>query len=250
MNISFYGAKSSMIAQQQGLNIYANNIANVNTVGFKGLRPSFADCIYTIRQQNRPEWETGHGQYLMKTDLVWSEGNFTATEQPLDFALAGPDFFMVRDRNGNTFLTRDGSFNMSANEDGTWQLVNGSGDFVLGYDGEPITIPFMSEEVDGVQNVTSEPDYLAVEQMVGVFSVPNNWGLEQTNNNRLVVTERSGPPIANPDAEKISGALEMSNVDLASEMVHIIETQRSYQLNAKIIQTSDEFINTANNLRS
>ncbi|MDR1754159.1 MAG: flagellar hook-basal body protein [Eubacterium sp.] len=252
MNISFYTAGSGMIAQQEGLNIYSNNIANVNTIGFKAERPSFADCIYTLQRATEPEWETGHGQYTMKTDIVWQEGGFVQTDQPLDFALPNSNFFMVMDRTGNTFLTRDGSFGMSNNDaEGTWQLVNGSGEFVLDYEGNIIDIPFMTEEQeDGTVLTSSEVDYAALEDMVGVFSVPNKWGLEQANNNHLVATVRSGPVQAEPDADKVRMALEMSTVDLASEMVHIIETQRSYQLSAKLVQTSDELINIANNLRN
>ncbi|MCL2036879.1 MAG: flagellar hook-basal body protein [Oscillospiraceae bacterium] len=245
MNISFYTARTGLIAQQQGLNIYANNIANVNTVGFKPLRPSFADCIYTLQHHNREQWQTGHGQYLSKTDFMWSESPFVASDQPLDFALPGDGFFMTLDRNGETYLTRDGAFAVSFTGE-VWELVNGFGDFVLDYEGNRITVPF---ELDGNGEVTTNIDYAALEVMIGVFSVPNNWGLEQSNNNRFIVTERSGAVVANYDADKVRGALEMSATDLAGDMVRIIETQRSYQLNAKVIQVSDEIMRTVNNLR-
>ena len=101
MNISFYTGAAGMISQQNGMNIYSNNIANVNTVGFKSLRPSFADCIYTIQRATEPEWQTGHGQYVMKTDFMWDKGPFVQTEQPLDFAIANDNFFMVRDERGD-----------------------------------------------------------------------------------------------------------------------------------------------------
>lgn len=256
MNIAFYTATSGMIAQQEGMNIYSNNIANVNTVGFKAERPSFADCVYTIQKPTEPEWETGHGQYVTKTDLMWEEGGFTMTDQALDFALPNSDFFMVQDRNGNTFLTRDGAFGITQNMDtGDWELVNGSGEFVLDYEGGKIVVPFETEDVlDEEGNVvetitTTNIDYNAVEEMIGVYSVANNWGLEQASNNHFVVTARSGEAVANPASEKVRMALEMSTTDLAGDMVHIIETQRAYQLAAKIIQTADEFARIANTLR-
>ena len=241
-----------MMAQQQGLNIHANNIANVNTVGFKTLRPSFAECLYVQYRETEPQWETGHGQYLMKTDLMWQEGQFTASDQPLDFALPNDGFFMVQDRNGATHLTRDGSFAISFNPElEVWQLVSGTGEFVLDYEGNPIAVPFeVIEDEEGNVTVTTTVDYFALEGQIGVFTVPNNWGLEQTGDNRFVVTARSGEPLPAPEYDKVRMALERSTVDLAEEMVKIIETQRAYQLSSKIIQTSDEFIRIANNLRS
>jgi len=245
MNISFYTGRTGLIAQQQGLNIYANNIANINTVGFKPERPSFAECIYTYQKPLQNEFETGHGQYLSKTDLMWSEGSFTMSEQPLDFALPNSDFFMVTDAYGNNFLTRDGAFSITFNGE-RWELVNGSGEYVLDYDGNHIEIPF---EVNDNGETTANIDYNAVTDAIGVYSVPNNWGLEQAENNHFVVTARSGDAVPNRDSDKVRGALEMSSTDLAGDMVRIIETQRSYQLNAKVVQTSDEIMKIINNLR-
>jgi len=245
MNISFYTARSGMIAQQEGLNIYANNIANVNTVGFKPERPSFAECIYTHQHPNITEWETGHGQYTAKTDFMWSESSFIMSEQPLDYALPNSDFFKVVDRSGDTYLTRDGAFSITFNGD-EWQLVNGFGEYVLDYEGNHIPVPF---EPGPNGEPSTDINYTALTDMIGVYSVPNNWGLEQAENNHFVVTARSGQDVANPDSEKVRGALEMSATDLAGDMVRIIETQRSYQLNAKMVQTSDEVMKIVNNLR-
>ena len=241
MNISFYTGAAGMISQQNGMNIYSNNIANVNTVGFKSLRPSFADCIYTIQRATEPEWQTGHGQYVMKTDFMWDKGSFVQTEQPLDFAIANDNFFIVRDERGDDYLTRDGSFQITQIED-HWELVSGRGEFVLDNEGNHITVPFVVETreihdengvVTGTEEVqTTTIDYGALERLIGQYSVPNNFGLDQSE-----------------DKELVRGALEMSTVDLAAEMVHLIETQRSYQLSAKVVTTSDELMNIANNLR-
>jgi flagellar basal-body rod protein FlgG len=119
------------------------------------------------------------------------------------------------------------------------------GDYVLGYEGERIEIPF--EVIN--DSVTNIIDYAALEDMIGVYTVPNNWGLDNLSNNRFAVTDRSGAAAAEPEYDKVRMALERSTVDLAGDMVRIIETQRAYQLAAKIIQTSDEFIRIANNLR-
>jgi flagellar basal-body rod protein FlgG len=245
MNISFYTARTGMIAQQQGLNVYSNNIANINTIGYKPLRPSFAECIYTLQHPPREQWQTGHGQWLNKTDLMWEQGGLLASDSPLDYAIPGYDFFMTLDRDGNTYLTRDGRFALSFTGE-QWELVNGFGDFVLDYDMNRIAVPFM---LDNDGNPTTTIDYAALLEMIGVFSVPNNWGLDQAENNRFIVTERSGAAAANPEADKLEGVIELSAVDFAGDMVRIIETQRSYQFNAKIVQVSDEIMKTVNSLR-
>lgn len=258
MNISFYTGASGMIAQQEGMNIYSHNISNVNTVGFKSLRPSFADCIYTIQRQTEPEWQTGHGQYIMKTDYMWEQGSFTMTEQDLDFAIPNDNFFMVVDERGDTYLTRDGSFEITQIDD-HWELVSGRGEFVLDNEGNHIIVPFLTEErnildengyVIGTEEyVTNNIDFNTLTDMIGLYEVENNWGLNQSEDNHFVATDRSGMPVASEDREIIRQALEMSSVDLASEMVHLIETQRSYQLNARVVTTSDELMSIANNLR-
>ena len=274
MNISFYTGAAGMITQQEGMNIYSHNIANVNTVGYKSLRPSFADCIYEVYRRTEPEWQTGHGQYIMKTDFMWDQGGFVMSEQGLDYAIPGDSFFMVRNERGNTYLTREGAFQMTQIDD-HWELVNGRGEFVLDNDGNHITIPFVTQrgsvskedetgngtipDAAGREDINSQPapvqtnevDYGALTDMIGLFEVPNNWGLDQNEDNHFAVTPRSGDPTAVPEDQRelLRGALEMSTVDLASEMVHLIETQRSYQLNARVVTTSDELMNIANTLR-
>jgi flagellar basal-body rod protein FlgG len=177
---------------------------------------------------------------------MWQEGQFVATDQPLDFALPNDGFFMVMDRFGETYLTRDGAFSITNNVDsGAWELVSAAGEYVLDYDGNRIPIPF---EIIG-DTVTNIVDYAALEAMIGVYTVPNNWGLDNLDKNRFAVTMRSGEAVPEPAYDKVRMALEMSTVDLAGDMVRIIETQRAYQLAAKIVQTSDEFIRIANNLR-
>lgn len=258
MNISFYTGAAGMISQQEGMNIYSHNVSNVNTVGFKSLRPSFADCVYTIQRQTESDWQTGHGQYIMKTDFMWEQGSFTMTEQDFDFAIPNDNFFMVFDERGDTYLTRDGSFEITQIDD-HWELVTGRGEFVLDNEGNHIVIPFLTEtlkvsdengNIIGTEEyLTNNVDFNTLTDMIGLYEVDNNWGLNQGEDNHFVVTDRSGEPRASEDREIIRQALEMSTVDLASEMVHLIETQRSYQLNARVVTTSDELMSIANNLR-
>ena len=283
MNISFYTGASGLIAQQEGMNIYSHNIANVNTVGYKSLRPSFADCLYERYRAPEQEWQTGHGQYVMKTDFMFEQGAPVSTEQTLDFAIMNDNFFMVLDERGRTYLTRDGAFSITRiTDEGTdengeqnyhWELVNGRGEFVLDNEGNHIVVPFESEWStvlkDGVDDEdygaegrdpinteqrytqTQKIDFDALTDMIGLFHVDNNWGLDQNEDNHFAVTARSGEPTAVEagDRKILRTYLEMSTVDLAAEMVHLIETQRSYQLNARVVTTSDELMNIANNLR-
>lgn len=249
MNIAFYSAATGMIAEQGGMNVISNNISNVNTVGYKALRPSFADCIYTEQRATEPDWDTGHGQFLNKTDFMWDIGGFTDSGQPLDYALPNDGFFMVRDYAGREYLTRDGEFTITNVED-HWELVNSSGDFVLDYEGNHITIPFITEEdEEGNIVLTDNIDYEPLTESIGVFTVPNKWGLRQDDSNHFIATDRSGAPNPDFDARKMQYYIERSTVDLAEEMVNMIVTQRSYQINAKIVQTADEMQQIANNLR-
>ena len=219
MNIAFYTGKTGLIAQQEGLNVYSNNIANVNTVGFKASRPSFAHS----------------------TQLMYSEGVFTYTDNDLDFAIPTEEgFFAVMDKYGDVNYTRAGDFQMSQIGD-HWELVSANGEFVLDYEGNHITVPF----IEG----TSKPDYEALTKMIGVYTFDNNFGLELLGSNKMTATERSGEAVADRSIDKIRMALERSNTDIAGDMVRIIETQRSYQMSARVVQTADELERITNNLR-
>ena len=144
MNISFHTGKSAMIAQGKALDIYGNNIANINTEGYQTIRPDFADCIYETYRRPEADWQTGHGTYIQKTDLMFSESFFKETERPQDMAIAGEVFFAVQDRWGNVNYTRDGKFGITQ-LDGVWYLVSSQGEYVLDYDKQRIQVPFEQE---------------------------------------------------------------------------------------------------------
>ncbi len=241
MNISFHTGKTAMIAQAQALNVYGNNIANINTYGYQSMRPSFADCLYSTQRATEEDWQTGHGAYIQKTDIMFSESSFYYTERPLDYALPNEGFFAVEDRYGDVHYTRDGSFAMTQADTGEWYLTSASGEYVLDYDNNRIEVPF---EADG-----SQPDYQALTDMIGVFSFDNVYGIDAAATNRYSATDRSGAATADRTAEKLQGVLITSNVDLAEQMVKLIETQRAYQISSRVVTTSDEFTRLANNLR-
>ena len=238
---ALWSGVTGLQAHQVAMDVEGNNIANVNTVGFKASRPSFADCIYTVQRATEPEWQTGHGEYVHSTQLMYSEGVFTYTDNELDFAIPSAEgFFAVIDKYGDVNYTRAGDFQMTQIDD-HWELVSANGEFVLDYEGNHITVPF----IEG----TSKPDYEALTQMIGVYTFDNNFGLELLGSNKMTATERSGEAVADTSIDKIRMALERSNTDIAGDMVRIIETQRSYQMSARVVQTADELERITNNLR-
>ncbi len=238
MNIGFYSAKSGLLSMQKGLDVISNNIANVSTTGYKGIRPSFADLLYTTDKSQYEEAQTGHGVRITKTDLMYERGQLLLTDRPLDFASPTDGFFAVVDENDNVHYTRDGAFYMSQNGD-KWELVNSSGNKVLDYDKDVIELKLIDGSVD--------PNQLMSE--IGVFTFDNPYGLEAYGNNLYEETESSGEGVANEELVKLSNALELSTVDLAEQMIKVIEYQRAFQANSKMVQTSDEIQNLMNNLR-
>ncbi len=241
MNIAFHTGKTAMIAQSQALNIYGNNIANINTNGYQTVRPSFADCLYSEQRATEPDWDTGHGTYIQKTDVMFSESHFYYTERPLDFAIAGEGFFAVEDRFGDLHYTRDGAFSMTQAETGEWYLVSGEGEYVMDYNMQRIEVPFNEEG--------TVADFQALAEMVGVFEFENPYGIEGIGSNRYSQTPRSGEATPNENMKKLQGVLIVSNVELSDQMVKLIETQRAYQISSRVVTTSDEFTRIANNLR-
>lgn len=241
MNIAFHTGKTAMIAQAQALNVYGNNISNINTVGYQTMRPSFADCLYSTQRAPEEDWQTGHGAYIQKTDIMFSESSLYETGRMLDFALPNEGFFALQDRYGDVNYTRDGSFSMTQAETGAWYLVSGSGEYVMDYEMNRIVVPFNE---DG-----TTADYAALAGMIGVFEFENPYGIEAMGNNRYLATERSGEVTANENLDKLQGVLTTSNVELSEQMVKLIETQRGYQISSRVVTTSDEFTRIANNLR-
>lgn len=240
MNISFYTGRSGLIGQSTALDIYANNIANVSTNGYKASRPSFADLLYSVSRQTEPEWQTGHGTKVAKTDLLYSQSSFYMTQSPLDFALPNDGFFAVESSNGDINYTRDGSFAITL-VDNQWYLTSSiNGDFILDYNGDRIDV-----QIEDEANI----DYYDISDRIGVFAFDNPYGLDSAGDNRYLQTERSGEAAADYGLDKLNYALERSNVDISEEMVNLIQTQRAYQMNAKVVSTSDELIRISNNLR-
>ncbi len=252
-------AKTGLDAQQTRLATVANNLANVNTSGFKRSRSVFEDLIYqNVRQaggqtsqdtQLPSGLSIGTGVRTVATQKLHQQGNLLQTQNKFDFAIEGRGFFQILMPNGNLGYTRNGEFQV--NSDG--QLVNSSG-----YKLQPdILIPENAVSVtvgrDGTVSVM-QPGNPAPAQ-VGTIQLAdfiNPSGLQPKGGNLLTETAASGTAIVGaPDSLSmgglVQGALESSNVNVVEELVNMIETQRAYEMNSKAIATSDQMLQYVNN---
>lgn len=272
--IGFFTAASGVISYQLGMDITANNLANVNTYGFKASRPSFADLIYTKRNNNIEEVQTGHGIKVDKTDMMFEQSSLRHTERMLDFAALDEGFFAVQTPGGNTAYTKDGAFYMTAiegfpedriggtifwtlpeeseiPEDGVqgvpelnyyhWELCDSKGSFVLDNEGNHIGIPF--------DDTRTTPDYGALTERIGTVRFENPYGLDQFGDNYFIPTGASGDAIVDENIRIKQGYMEASGTNVANEMSKVIEYQRAFQLNINMVKLHDELNELVNNLR-
>jgi flagellar basal-body rod protein FlgG len=258
---SLYTAASGMSGQQFNIDTIANNLANVNTAGFKKSRADFQDLLYqSIRYAGTPvtsgaqiptSIEVGHGVRPVATQKIFTHGTPKSTENPLDLAIEGDGFFQILLPDGTIAYTRDGAFK----KDGEGRLVTSDGFYL-----EPeIIIPEEAVEIaigaDGTVAVKlageSEPQVIGQIELARFI---NPAGLQSMGRNLYLATAASGvPTVGTPGMDGLGsiaqGFLEMSNVQVVEEMVNMITSQRAYEVNSRAIQAADEMLQTANNLR-
>lgn len=258
---SLWTAASGMVGQQFNIDTIANNLANVNTTGFKKSRVDFQDLLYqTVRYAGTPLTagaqiptgiQLGHGVRSVATQKMFSQGTFRQTDNPLDLVIEGDGFFQVLLPDGTVAYTRDGAFK----KDGQGRLVTSDG-FTL----EPeILIPDEAVSInigsDGTVSILrSGADQPETIGQIELARFVNPAGLKSVGHNLLTATAASGDPIlGTPGLEGLGalaqGYLEMSNVQVVEEMVNMIVAQRAYETNSRAIQASDDMLQTANNLR-
>lgn len=258
---SLFTAATGMTAQQQHIDVIANNLANVNTSGFKRGRADFQDLLYqTLRQpgaasSNQTEIPTGIqlglGVRTAAVQRLFLEGDFQQTQNQLDVAIDGAGFFQIRLPNGDTAYSRAGAFKL----DSQGRVVNSDG-FPL----EPeITIPPDATNItvgtDGTVSVLQAGN--TAPQQVGQITLANfsnPAGLSGLGRSLFQTTTASGDPITGAPGQGgigglSQGVLEISNVSVVEEMVNLISGQRAYEINSRAIQASDEMLQTAANLR-
>ncbi|MCL2221142.1 MAG: flagellar hook-basal body protein [Oscillospiraceae bacterium] len=251
-------AATALRQQQTRLEVISNNVANVNTTAFKNARLDFQSAMYTTGLNpsfpRSPEEhnQKGHSVLIAGIGRDWRTGNFQRTERDLDFAIQGEGFFTLSDENGETVFTRNGSFAISAEEEGRF-LVNGNGLYVLDPDGERIEIPFPIDRMDVLP--TGELQFVLNGEIIGtaqlgMVTFTNIGGLEQSGQGLFRHVESAGEILAiAPDTLVRQGMLEGSNVNLAEEMTRLIRTQRAFQLASRALTTADEMEGIANTMR-
>ena len=253
---SLYTAASGMIAQQYNMDTISNNLANVDTAGFKGNQARFQDLVYQqLQAPGAPigasivpvGQQVGLGVQVSDSEKVFTQGSLVQTGNNLDAAIEGDGFFQITMPDGTTAYTRDGSFK----EDANGSIVTADGYFVQ----PQITIPqnAISVSIGSDGTVTAQVPGSAQPQTLGQLQLArfvNNAGLSPTGNNLLVQTAASGPPIVttpglNGAGTLQDGYLENSNVQVVNEIVNMIVAQRAYEANSKAIGAADDMLQTA-----
>lgn len=262
---ALWTASSGMKAMQFNVDTISNNLANVNTTGFKKEKAEFEDLLYVtmeraymMENQGRPvNLQVGHGVVARAVSRDFTGGSLQQTENQLDFAILGNAFFSIRYADGNIYYTRDGSFKLSVTEDGN-MLTTSRGYPVLDENAEPIYFNYpLDQMVVSEQGDVSYKDedglLIPTGQRIGLFKFNNPQGLESIGGNLYSENSASGFAIFDNEIGEPSilrqGYLESSNVQVVEEMVNLITAQRAYELNSKAITTADEMMGLANSLK-
>lgn len=273
---SLYTAATGMMAQQTNVDTIANNLSNVNTVGYKEEVTSFKSLLYQNLQtrttsangEEKPvSAQVGLGSRVSAITSQYTQGALNASDSNTDFAISGNGFFGVENPNpaedgsDDTLYTRNGNFYFAVSTEGV-MLSTADGYAVLSSDGQPIVFDATYDPskltIDSSGNIlypddTNNPQLTGVK--IGLFQFTNPSGLNKTGNSYLTATDASGIAL-NEDIDDVGkksvlkqNYLEASNVNVATEMVNLITAQRAYELCSKAITTSDTMMEQANNLK-
>lgn len=268
---SLWTAASGMTSQQTAVDVIANNLANVNTTGYKTQTAQFKTLLYQTSQaittsangETKPVGaQVGLGVRNSAIATIFRQGSVNETEVNTDFAIDGDGFFQVQDENGDTLYTRNGSFTWSPMGDGVMMLCNSEGYGVLDTTGMPITLDAeyninkVTIDTNGIvcyPGETGQPESLGIQ--IGLVQFSNPGGLQRASDSTYIETDASGQAIYEADNDELKksvlrqGYLEASNVNVADEMVNLIVAQRAYEMNSKAITASDEMLQQANQLK-
>lgn len=258
---ALHTAATGMAAQESNVNSISNNIANVNTTGFKKSRTEFDDLLYETVQEagakssGNTEYnvgvQVGSGAKVSATRKIHSQGSPQMTNNPYDLMINGEGFLGTISPNGELKFTRDGSFNV----DNQGNMVTRAGHKVF----PGITVPPNVMKISVAENGLVEAwTQNSVEPMnlgqIPVFTFVNPVGLRSDGGNLMAATTGSGQPIQNIAGENgsgivMQGAIEASNVNVMNEMTDLIKAQRAYEMNSKVMGVADQMLQTVNNIR-
>lgn len=279
---SLWSAASGMKAQQTNVDTIANNLANVNTTGYKAEKAEFKSLLYqtlqtrttTANGEQKPiPAQVGLGTRVSSITSNFKTGSFLATDNPVGFAIDGKGFMAVNGADGETYYTRNGDLKIAMGpNDNTIMLTTNEGYPVLDANGDPIAFPRYFEyngemvELNSSRIVAAgdgeffykdpEGDLVDMDIQIGLFQFNNPAGLDKFAAGLFGVSDASGPAMNEATAGNAldrssikQGYLEGSNVQVADEMVNLIVAQRAYEMNSKAIQATDDMMQQANNLK-
>ncbi len=249
---SLFSARMGLKAQQTRVDTIANNIANINTYGFKASDVRFKDALY--RQMQRPveseedlNLKQGTGVLVSATARMFTEGTPVETGVPLDLRIEGDGFFTVQGPDGENYYTRNGAFAVSS-ESGQQFLVTSQGDYLLDTNGNRIEIPGNPQEISVNTEGAIYLDGTYVTTL-NIADFENKQGLSAIGKGYFAETDASGGAVAATDATVHQGSLESSNVDLSLEMTRLIRAQRTFSLVSSALTTSDDMARLVANMR-
>lgn len=225
---SYYTATNGALSSQNYLDMMSNNMANIQTVGYKKSKAEFSDLLYTNIKGT--DTKVGSGSKVQSANIVFNQAAPYETGGQTDFAIKGDGFFAVQFEE-NTYLTRGGNFQVMNVDDENYLMYQGG--YVLDENEEPILVVDKEQEIN-----------------VGVFVLENNSDLQRAGNNLFEVTNEDVEYSLSENPKVMRGFLESSGVEITDEMIKLIQIQKSFQLNSKIIQTADEIEQTINSLKN
>ncbi len=237
MRLSLFSSAAGASAQQGKIDVIANNIANANTYGYKNKSASFSDLLYQHIRADVPGQEqiqNGIGARVNSTTTNFNQGSVQETFNQLDFAIEGEGFFAVQNPQSlEVSYTRAGNFVLSEAIDGTFYLMTTGGDFVMDRENAPIEVFSLDQDFSNI----------------AIYDFANKEGMQSIGSNYFQPVEKNGAPILVEDKVPLQGRIEWSNMELSEEFAKLIEAQRSYSLNLRMVTTSDEVIQEINALR-
>ncbi len=259
---ALYSAASGMSAQQLNVDNIANNLANANTTGYKTRRAQFQDLLYqTVVQPGSAAGQQsivpsglqlGLGTKPSSNEVIFTQGNFSQTDNPMDLVIQGNGFFQVLRPTGDLAYTRDGSFQLNS----TGSIVTSNGDLLQ----PQITIPANAQSVtiatDGTVSYL-QPGQTAAQKagQIQIAGFQNPAGLNSLGQNLYQPTDASGTAtVGNPGGQEGMGTLlqgytEQSNVSIVQEFINLIVAQRAYEANSKVVKAADDMYQQVNNLK-
>lgn len=235
---AYYTATAGAKTYQTNLDVIANNLANVQTSGYKAQKGEFSDLLYSNTSRTGQNLVVGSGSKMLKTDSIYTEGAFVETGKETDYVIVGDGFFSIQ-KGDEIFYTRNGAFTISEIDGELYLTLDGN--YVLNSNGEPISLSTEASE---------STEQYELERTPGVTKFSNNFDLERVGDSLFAIANENAEYEIAEKPDLMPGYIESSNVVMVNELTNMIQAQRAFQFNSRIIQVADEIEQTINNLKS